>query len=350
MGPVPAVAEIRRAVRQAVADLSAGDLVLVACSGGTDSLALACATAFAAPRLGLRFGALTVDHRLQEGSDERARQVAETLTGRGFDPVEVLTVSVGDVGGPEAAARTARYAALDAAARRLGAAVVLLGHTRDDQAETVLLGLARGSGARSLAGMPASFGNYRRPLLDVPRETTAAACRAESVEPWEDPHNADFAYTRARVRHAALPALTDALGPGIPEALARTAKQLRDDTEALDNWADEEFAAGRTAAGEISVAALTRLPAAVRRRVIRLAALAAGCPAGTLAAVHIEAVDALVTGWRGQGPLQLPGPVVVRRRHGRLLFGEHAEDLGDTRCPPPSAPVTAPRSKPAVSA
>jgi tRNA(Ile)-lysidine synthase len=346
MGPVPAVAEIRRAVRLAVADLSPGDLVLVACSGGTDSLALACATAFAVPRLGLRFGALTVDHRLQQGSDERARRVADLLVNRGFDPVEVLTVSVGDVGGPEAAARTARYAALDEAAKRLGAAAVLLGHTRDDQAETVLLGLARGSGARSLAGMPAAFRHYRRPLLDVSRATTAAACRAEAVEPWDDPHNADFTYTRARVRHAALPALSDALGPGIPEALARTAKQLRDDTEALDHWADEEFAASRTGVGEISVAALTRLPAAIRRRVIRLAALAAGCPAGTLASVHIEAVDALITGWRGQGPLQLPGPVIVRRRQGRLLFGEHAEKV----CPPPAGPVAAPRSTPAVSA
>jgi tRNA(Ile)-lysidine synthase len=340
MGPAPAVATIRCAVRGVLADLDEGDLVLVACSGGTDSLALAAATAFVAPRLGLRAGGLTVDHGLQEGSDRRARDVADVLTTRGFDPVEVLPVVVGRAGGPEAAARAARYAALDAAADRLGAAAVLLGHTRDDQAETVLLGLARGSGARSLAGMPAAFRNYRRPLLDLPRSLTAAACHAEGLTPWDDPHNADPAYTRARVRHAALPALAAALGPGMPEALARTARLLREDTEALDAWSEREFAACHSLDGTLgclAVEPLAALPSAVRRRVIRLAALAAGCPGGTLAAVHIEAVDALVTTWRGQGPLQLPGPVIVRRHAGRLLF-----DTANARRPTFPAPTRTP--------
>lgn len=329
MGPVPAVAAIRLAVRHTVNDHQPGDLVLVACSGGADSLALACAAAFVAPRLGLRCGAVTVDHGLQEGSGRRADEVVRLLRQRGLDPVESVAVVVGRAGGPEAAARTARYEALDHFAERLGARSVLLGHTRDDQAETVLLGLARGSGARSLAGMPARFGpgdRYRRPLLDTARSVTEDACLAEGVVPWRDPHNADFSYTRSRIRHRLLPAIHDTLGPGMPEALARTARMLREDTEALDHWAAQALEDCRHAQGGLDTARLGALPTAVRRRVIRLAALGSGAPAGTLAAVHIEAVDALITNWRGQGPLHLPGPVVVHRADGRLAFGERTLD------------------------
>ena len=281
MGPVPAVAAIRLAVRKSLAGTAPGGLVLVACSGGADSIALACATAFVAPRMALRFGGVTVDHNLQENSAAQAARVVRFLRSLGFDPVESHAVRVDGPGGPEAAARVARYAALDGAAQRLGAAAVLLGHTRDDQAETVLLGLARGSGARSLAGMPRHTGRYVRPFLDLPRATTEAAARAEGFEPWDDPHNTDPAYTRARVRHAALPALADALGPGIPEALARTAKMLREDTEALDGWSAREF--GRLVqecdlSHSLEADELAALPAAVRSRVIRLAALRGRLP------------------------------------------------------------------------
>lgn len=186
--------------------------MLVAVSGGADSMALATATAFEAPKLGLRVGAVTVDHGLQAGSAERAQQVAERLRELGLDPVEAVPVLVGRQGGPENAAREARYAALDDAAERLGAAAVLLGHTRDDQAETVLLGLARGSGSRSLAGMPAQKGRYRRPLLELDRAATRQACSAQSIPVWDDPHNSDPAYTRSRVRHEVLPVLEKHLG------------------------------------------------------------------------------------------------------------------------------------------
>ena len=348
MGPVPTIAAIRLAVRKALAGYAPGGLVLVACSGGADSIALACATAFVAPRMALRFGGITVDHDLQAGSAEQAAKVVRLLRGLGFDPAEAIRVDASGRGGPEAAARAARYTALDDAARRLGADAVLLGHTRDDQAETVLLGLARGSGARSLAGMPRQTGRYLRPFLDLPRTATVAATHAEGYEPWDDPHNTDPAYTRSRVRHAALPALARALGPGIPEALARTARMLRDDTEALDAWAGAEFARmieGDTARdpGEnrvdgcdvshsLDTTALSALPTAVRRRVIRLSALKAGCSGSDLAAVHIEAVDALITGWRGQGPLHLPGPVVVTRRYGKLTFGRAPSRTQEAAC------------------
>ena len=235
VGPTPEIAAVRRSVRAAVADLAPGDLVLVACSGGPDSVALAVALAHEAPRAGLRAGAVTVDHGLQPGSADRAAEVAAQLVDLGLAPVEVATATVGGSGGPEGAARTARYLALDEAADRLGAAAVLLGHTRDDQAETVLLGLARGSGARSLAGMPPTRGRYRRPLLDLPRDTVRKAAAGHPT--WADPHNDDPAFARTRVRRELLPVLERELGPGVAAALARSADQLRADADALDDWA-----------------------------------------------------------------------------------------------------------------
>lgn len=309
----PAVAAIRLAVREGLADLSSGDLVLVAVSGGADSLALAAALAQEASRLDLRAGAVTVDHGLQEGSPARAGDVAATCEDLGLDPVVVETVTVGQSGGPEGAAREARYAGLAAVAARTGASAVVLGHTLDDQAETVLLGLARGSGARSLSGMAPRRELFRRPLLGVRRVTTNEACQALDLVPWSDPHNSDPAYARARVRQHVLPAMIDSLGMGVPEALARTASLLRDDADALDDWA------GRIS-DAADAAALMELPSAVRRRVLRNAALAAGVSAGSLTASHVHEIDRLVTHWRGQGPVSLPGGLVADRSYDRLSF------------------------------
>ncbi|MDB1086638.1 tRNA lysidine(34) synthetase TilS [Streptomyces sp. ACA25] len=362
MGPHPAVAAIRLAVRRVLHDMlhtrttarpphdpfdphapspdprgAAAPpaarrplLVLAACSGGADSMALASALAFEAPRLGIRAGGITVDHGLQSGSELRAREVADRMTALGLDPAEAVTVAVGRDGGPEAAARTARYAALDAAAERHGADAVLLGHTRDDQAETVLLGLARGSGTRSLSGMAdVSAGlsggeqapqRYRRPFLRTDRQTTRRACLEQQLPVWDDPHNTDPAYTRSRVRHEALPVLEKALGRGVVEALARTAQLSRDDADALDSWARQAERSVVGPDGALDIAALGALPPAVRRRVLRRAAIAAGAPAGSLFARHIEETDRLITAWRGQRPLNLPGRVEARRQGGRLVL------------------------------
>ncbi|GAA2413774.1 tRNA lysidine(34) synthetase TilS [Streptomyces glaucosporus] len=358
MGPHPAVAAIRLAVRRTLQEVlrDAGasghgrpedgrpPLVLVACSGGADSMALASALAFEAPRLGLRAGGVTVDHGLQAGSGDRAREVVSRLEALSLAPAEAVAVTVGRAGGPEAAARTARYAALDEAAERHGAAAVLLGHTRDDQAETVLLGLARGSGTRSLSGMAAVSGSpagrsgaghrYRRPFLAVDRQTTRKACMVQSLPVWDDPHNTDPAFTRSRVRHDALPALEKALGKGVVEALARTAQLSRDDADALDAWAadaESSVRADGSAAGSVAdvtddsgavldVARLHALPSAVRRRVLRRVTVAAGSPAGSLFARHIEEIDRLVTDWHGQRAINLPGRVAARRQGGTLVI------------------------------
>ncbi|HUZ39192.1 MAG TPA: tRNA lysidine(34) synthetase TilS [Streptosporangiaceae bacterium] len=334
MGPHPAVAEVRRGVRGGLAGLAPGGLVLAACSGGADSLALAAALAHEAPRQRLRAGGVTVDHGLQPGSAERAQAVAAILAGLGLDPVEtaVVTVAAGGTGagcgGPEAAARSARYQALDEAAARTGASAILLGHSEDDQAETVLLGLARGSGSRSLGGMPDRRGLYRRPLLGVRRATLRTACEQLGLQPWDDPHNTDPAFTRARVRHQALPALEVALGPGVTQALARTARQLRADADALDELAAGQEQWLRDGDGAWRADALAAAHPAVRSRVLRRAAIAAGAPPGALTAAHIDALDALLTRWHGQRWADLPGGVRAVRRYGKLIFTDQAEAVG----------------------
>jgi tRNA(Ile)-lysidine synthase len=313
-GPDPAVALIRGAVRPAL--VASDQRVLVACSGGADSLALAAAVAFEAPRAGVPAGAVTVDHGLQAGSDARADATAGLLRNLGLDPVTVVRVQVGRDGGPEGAARTARYEALRTAAAEHGARVAL-GHTLDDQAETVLLGLGRGSGPRSIAGMVATNPPFWRPLLGIRRSTTRAACAALELPVWDDPWNDDPAYTRVRLRTEALPLLEDVLGGGVAPALARTAALLREDLELLDGLARAELDRLSDDSG-LPPGEMAALPAALRRRVLRDWLRAGGVP--DLQAVHLTAVDALLTDWHGQGRVDLPGGAGVVRASGRLVL------------------------------
>ncbi|MFG6444319.1 tRNA lysidine(34) synthetase TilS [Microbacterium sp. P07] len=318
----PAVAEVRLAVRRAL-EATSPAAVVVALSGGPDSLALAAATAFEAPKLGIGAIAVTVDHRLQDGSADAAARAAGAARALGLEAV-VVDVEVGTEGGPEASARHARYDALGATARERGADVVLLGHTLDDQAETVLLGLARGSGAASLMGMAPErsddSGRWVRPLLGVRRATTVAACAAEGLEPWKDPHNADPRFRRVRVRQTVLPVLESELGPGIAEALARTAEQLREDAEAFSEMIAEtiEDIVEHAEAGiSVSAAALAANPAALRHRIIRLVVDSEF--GESLTRTQTLDVARLATDWRGQGAIDLPG-CSARRLGGRIVF------------------------------
>jgi tRNA(Ile)-lysidine synthase len=247
--------------------------------------------------------------------------VVTRLAALGVDETLTVRATVDAPGlGPEAAAREARYALLEQVRESYDAEVVLLGHTRDDQAETVLLGLTRGSGGRSLAGMRRGYDRFVRPLLDVGRADTVTACLVEGIETWDDPHNQDPAYTRARVRHTVLPMLEDQLGPGVAVTLARTADQLRGDMDLLDDLAETAYGELRAADGALSAAELGERPDPIRRRVLRLAALDAGAPASELFYEHVVAMDALVTDWRGQRWVDLPGPVRCTRVDGRLRF------------------------------
>ncbi|MFE3320996.1 tRNA lysidine(34) synthetase TilS [Nocardia sp. NPDC059195] len=355
----PAVLAVRRGVREWVAGQGGRGPVVVGLSGGADSLALVAAAVVEAGEVTV----VVVDHRLQEGSGEVAARAAEQAMGLGCVGAMVVPVEVGREGGVEAAARTARYAAL--ASVRDGRPV-LLGHTLDDQAETVLLGLARGSGSRSIQGMVAWNSPWGRPLLGVRRAQTVQMCADLGIEPWDDPHNADLRYTRVRVRNEVLPLLEEVLGGGVAKALVRTADQLRADGAVLDAYADELFRAARRygrspdsaavprpgASGDrsddtvargpgtgdrsgsatrsgvddndrptLSTEILATAPAALRRRAVRLWLADQGI-AGLMNG-HLQAIDELVSNWRGQGGVAVGGGsrdhrLVVTREHGTL--------------------------------
>lgn len=320
----PPVADIRRAVRNAVRGvLAEGDLALVALSGGADSLALAAAAAFELPRAGMRAGAVIIDHQMQPGSSQQAARAAQQARDLGLDPVVIETVSVADSGaGPEASARAVRYAAIDRVQHEVGAKCILLGHTLDDQAETVLLGLARGSGGKSLHGMAVVNEALVRPLLGIRRSETEQACADQGLDAWHDPMNDDERYKRVRIRKNVMPMLEAELGPGIAEALARTATTLREDSETLDalalEWAHEIVDTDADGRVTLDVGGLVTQPAALRQRICR--AVAEQGFGVSLSRAHTMAVTALATEWRGQGPIDLPG-IRVERTAGRLLFG-----------------------------
>ncbi|WP_017792023.1 tRNA lysidine(34) synthetase TilS [Leucobacter salsicius] len=364
----PAVMATRLAVRKCLtaylrgsrantgAAAEASPLVLVALSGGADSLALAFALAHEAPRSGVRSGAIIIDHGLQPGSAEVAEAAAAQARQLGLTPVIVERVHVdgeSDRGGPEAAARSARYEAFTNAATATGARAILTAHTHDDQAEQVLLGIARGSGLRSIAGIPArrtlgdepAAGVMLRPFLApdgetgapaITRATTEAACADYEASFWRDPHNSDPTYARVRVRERVLPMLEAELGPGVADALVRTAALAREDADALDDMATEVaqgLLRGRVAEETISVrpgnlvpgveglsidvSELAGLARPVLYRVIRvLAQLRFGT---YLERVHTLAIAELVTHWRGQAAVYVPD-ISVTRRAGWLSF------------------------------
>jgi tRNA(Ile)-lysidine synthase len=305
----PVVATGRNLVRTALADVGPGSRVVVGVSGGADSLALAAVAAFVADREAYELSAVIVDHQLQAGSAEIAARAAVQLAGLGVT-AEIVAVDVGTDGGPEASARRARYQALE----RAGAAAILLAHTLDDQAETVLLGLGRGSGPRSIAGMSPIDGLLRRPFLTLRRSETEHICRAYDLEWWTDPHNTDPAYRRSRLRAEVMPLLEDVLGGGVAEALARTADQVRADNAYLDELAD-------AVEGPLEVSVLAALPSALRSRVLRRGALEAGADGSALSAAHVAELDRLVTDWHGQVRIELPGAVACVREGDSLSYG-----------------------------
>jgi tRNA(Ile)-lysidine synthase len=311
-----ALIEVRNAVRPHLESASAGDAVLVAVSGGADSLAMAAAILAESKEFLITAIAVTIDHQLQQGSADQAQRVSDQLKELGFQEIIIEKVSVDQSSGIEAGARTARYAALHQIAEVRNADQIYLGHTRDDQAETVLLGLARGSGARSLSGMAPINGKIIRPMLSLTREVTERVCAELNLKIWSDPHNLNQEFSRVRVRTQVLPLMEEMIGPGIAEALARTASLLRDDADALDQMADAASQGHDLASLDISH--LASLPKAVRTRVIRRAIYAQGAPSGSISADHVSAVEALVTSWHGQGEVSLPGGVKVARISGRL--------------------------------
>jgi len=310
----PALWQIRKAVKPWLND--SAQPVLFGCSGGADSMALA--VALFMERSNTKVIPIVIDHGLQEGSAQITSQTVERLKQIGFTQVESARAQVTMTDGLEASARRARYQLFNQFIETYQPKYFLLAHTLNDQAENVLLGLARGSGARSLSGMAVKNNIFVRPLLKISRELTTAACSEAGIEIWSDPHNEDLRFTRVRVRKNLLPIIEDNLGPGITEALVRSADLLRDDADALDGFAAEYF--NQADPFNLDVKELERLPKAITTRVLRLAIYKAGAPAGSLTAEHIAAAQALISDWHGQKEVSLPGNVKLLRNSGRITL------------------------------
>lgn len=331
-------------------------LVLVACSGGRDSMALAAVSHIVCTSMGVRCGAVIVDHGLQEGSEQVAGEAANHCRALGLGPVIVRNATVQARGeGLEAAARQARYNELCAAARESGAIAVLLAHTMDDQAETVLIGLLRSRGVDALAGMPQVFTRsgvtFARPLFTLTRAETTGICEDLGVEYWDDPTNGDAVDgelpndypLRSRVRHDLLPAIERFAGFNVARHFAESARLARMDKEYLDQRSDEVMGEAVTAVDRpassaavstdtpracaaddtndsghgiglmIGVKRIAREPEAIRLRVIAHALSQAGVNAS---AAQIAAIDRLVVDWHGQGGVSLPrGYSANRKKH-----------------------------------
>ena len=310
----PAQGLIRLAVRTSLtSNTKPGQKLLVAVSGGADSLALAAACEFEAKKLGVKIAAAVIDHSLQKGSDKVAAQTAETLAALGFEEVVVKKIAVGKAGGPEAAARSARYTALETIRQKTKSHFIVLGHTSSDQAETVLLGLVRGSGSKSLSGMSEKTGFLLRPLLGIERATTETFCKDSGIKYWSDPQNKDEKFLRVMIRKHVLPFLEKQLGGSVAASLVRTSDQLREDNAYLESQADKSFKKYAKVSGSgisIDAKALEKLPAAILNRVIKKALDSFGSESSR---THVLAVSDLVLSWHGQKPLALPGVRVVRK-------------------------------------
>ena len=331
-------------------------LVLVACSGGRDSMALAAVSHIVCTSMGVRCGAVIVDHGLQAGSEQVASEAADRCRALGLGPVILRNATVQARGeGLEAAARQARYDELCAAAHESGAIAVLLAHTMDDQAETVLIGLLRSRGVDALAGMPQVFtrsgATFARPLLTLTRAETTGICEDLGVEYWDDPTNGDAVDgelpndypLRSRVRHDLLPAIERFAGFNVARHFAESARLARMDKEYLDQRSDEVMGEAvaavdwpassaavstdtpRACAADdtndsshgiglmIGVKRIAREPEAIRLRVIAHALSQAGVNAS---AAQIAAIDRLVVDWHGQGGVSLPrGYSANRKKH-----------------------------------
>ncbi|CAB4633179.1 MAG: tRNA lysidine(34) synthetase TilS [Actinobacteria bacterium] len=310
----PAQGLIRLAVRNCLtSNTKPGQKLLLAVSGGADSLALAAACEFEAKKLKVKIAAAVIDHSLQNNSDKVAAQTAKTLASLGFEEVVVKKIAVGKAGGPEAAARTARYTALETLRQKTKSHFIVLGHTASDQAETVLLGLVRGSGSKSLSGMSEKTGFLLRPLLGIERATTEAFCKDSGIKYWSDPQNKDEKFLRVMIRKHVLPFLEKQLGGSVAASLVRTSDQLREDNTYLESQADKSFKKYAKVSGSgisFDAKAIEKLPAAILNRVIKKALDGFGSESSR---THVLAVSDLVLSWHGQKPLALPGVRVVRK-------------------------------------
>ena len=310
--------KLQNAVNELIKNFEPADTLLIACSGGADSLALAWASKVVAKRLDLNVIAVIIDHQLFNESFQVALNAKEQCENFGIEKVLIKKIEVIEhKEGLESAARSARYEAFEQLMIELNAKAVLLAHTQDDQAETMLMRLTRGSGAKSLSAMKEVSGKYLRPFLHIRKKELVEALQKEGITFWQDPANTDYRFLRAKVRNELMPKLIEVLGESVIESLDRTSDLLKEDNEALESIAFKNY---QDLNKELNVEVLIKFPAAIRKRIIKIAALDSGVNPGPFSYEHIEAIDALVTNWRGQGNVDLPGFIQASRVNQTIRF------------------------------
>ena len=314
--------EMQNAVQNLLKDFDAGDYVLVGCSGGADSLALAWTTLVVGKRLELKTGVIIVDHQLFPESNSVALNAKKQCEDLGIEKVIIKKVNVEQTHeGLEAAARIARYEAFENVLQETNAQVILLAHTQDDQAETVLMRLTRGSGAKSLSGMAQVSGKYLRPFLHLRKKLVHDSLDLIGLKAWQDPANTDHQFLRVKVRHELMPKIVEVLGESAISSLDKTSQLLRLDNQALEDLAQQFFESHKDVkTNGLEISELEKLPEAIRTRVLRICAIASGVHPGPFSFEHIEAIDALVKNWHGQGNVDLPGFIQATRVNGSLRF------------------------------
>ena len=314
--------EMQNAVQNLLKDFDAGDLVLVGCSGGADSLALAWTTLVVGKRQELKIGAIIVDHQLVPESNSVALNAKKQCEDLGIEEVIIKKVNVEhNHEGLEAAARIARYEAFENVLHETNAQAILLAHTQDDQAETVLMRLTRGSGAKSLSGMAQVSGKYLRPFLHLRKKLVHDSLDLIGLKAWQDPANTDHQFLRVKVRHELMPKIVEVLGESAISSLDKTSQLLRLDNQALEDLAQQFLESQKDVkTNGLEISELEKLPEAIRTRVLRFFAIASGVHPGPFSFEHIEAIDALVKNWHGQGNVDLPGFIQATRVDGSLRF------------------------------
>ena len=314
--------EMQNAVQNLLKEFDAGDYVLVGCSGGADSLALVWTTLVVGKRLELKVGAIIVDHQLIPESNDVALNAKKQCEELGIQEVIIKKVNVEhNHEGLEAAARIARYEAFENVLHETNAQAILLAHTQDDQAETVLMRLTRGSGAKSLSGMAQVSGKYLRPFLHLRKKLVHDSLDLIGLKAWQDPANTDHQFLRVKVRQVLMPKIVEVLGESAISSLDKTSQLLRLDNQALEELAQQFFESQKDVkTNGLEISELEKLPEAIRTRVLKIFAIASGVHPGPFSFEHIEAIDALVKNWHGQGNVDLPGFIQATRVDGSLRF------------------------------
>lgn len=309
----------RNAIKNALKGLPASSPVGFGCSGGADSLALlfALSTLYRKEKANL-VHVIIVDHQLQEITAEISQKTADLAESLGFNahilPVEIISTREG----MESDARKARYEAFETAIEEYNLEAFLIGHTKTDQAEQVFLGMLRGSGTRSLSGIPQKRGVFMRPFLnELSREDTQKVCEENNYEYWCDPHNDSTEYRRVIARKM-IKEVQKETGQSIVDPLVRTAQISAEDADALDFYTD--IALNNIEQNEWAITELEKTPIAIRKRVYRKKMLQLGALSDKIGFGIVNRIEELVSQWSGQKEIHLSQGVRVKRENEHLVF------------------------------